>query len=268
MNKLEEAMNRPIGVFDTGIGGMTVLIELEKILAKEQYIYYADTKNNPYGDKSKEEIQELVDKHIAFFKEQAVKLVVIACNTASVVDIDQLREKYDLPIITVIDATLDAIREEDKNIAVIATQATIDSNKHKSMILEAFPDKKVYPIAAPRIAPIIEFENLSDDQAQNIVDDYIFPYRDKEIDSLILACTHFPIWQDHFSKALPQADLINPARNTARKVKDFLIKHDILCNQDKTDTREDIYFVSGDLEVFKEKLAKIFDKKEKNVRKG
>lgn len=250
--------DRYIGVFDSGLGGITVLKELKKSLPNEGFIFLADTKNSPYGDKSLDELELLVRANIEFLLDKKVKAIVFACNTASILDIDALRKEYKLPIVTVLESTVKAISQEDEKILVVATEAVAASKKHEALIKEKYPDKLVRAQACRDIVPSIEFKDLCPSDIQNIVDTYIEPYLDKGYDTLILGCTHYPIWKDYFSKALEGARIVDPSYMTATRTAETLDKYGLLAVSKPGLEKKDFYYVSSDKGVFQEKLERIF----------
>lgn len=259
--------DRYIGVFDSGLGGITVLQELIKILPNEKFVFLADTKRSPYGEKTREELYKIVFSNIETLLNYEVKAIVFACNTASSLDMDLIRTKYKIPIITVLEATLEDIKAEDKKVLVAATQATISSEKHKKLINSVYPGIEVLGKACPDIVPSIEFADLSDDEAQNIVGSYLETYTDFDLDALVLGCTHYPIWEGNFVKALPGVKVINPAHKTAKLTEEMLEKHNMLSLKDYSTTRDDLFLVTSDIEIFKYKIKKIFDLNPKNIKK-
>lgn len=265
---LEVVMDdRYIGVFDSGLGGITVLNELIRELPNERFIFLADTLRSPYGDKSRDELYEIVYSDIDYLISRGVKAIVFACNTASSLDLNLIRSKYSLPIITVLEATLEDIEKDDDKILVCATQATINSQKHKKLINTKFPDLDVVGIACPKIVPSIEFEDLTKEEAQDVVDGYLDNYSDKAYKALVLGCTHYPIWQEHFTRALEGVRIVNPAHTTAILTRKALEKHNILSSCKNVDTRDNVYLVTSDKELFKRKLKKIFDISPKIIEK-
>lgn len=259
--------DRYIGVFDSGLGGITVLQELIKILPNEKFVFLADTKRSPYGEKTREELYKIVFSNIETLLNYEVKAIVFACNTASSLDMDLIRTKYKIPIITVLEATLEDIKAEDKKVLVAATQATISSEKHKKLINSVYPGIEVLGKACPDIVPSIEFADLSDVEAQNIVGSYLETYTDFDLDALVLGCTHYPIWEGNFVKALPGVKVINPAHKTAKLTEEMLEKHNMLSLKDYSTTRDDLFLVTSDIEIFKYKIKKIFDLNPKNIKK-
>lgn len=259
--------DRYIGVFDSGLGGITVLNELIKELPDEKFIFLADTLRSPYGEKTKKELYDIVYRNIDTLISRGVKLIVFACNTVSSLDLTIIRRKYDLPIITVLEATLEEVKSSDKKILVAATEATIKSGKHKSLINERYPDIYVEGVACNDIVPAIEGDNLEFIDTQNIVDSYIYEYSSCGFDTLILGCTHYPILQAEFECALPKAKIINPAYKTAFLTKNYLEKHNMLGSEGFSDGREDLYLVTKDEDVFKKKMQEIFSISPEKVEK-
>lgn len=179
-----------VGIFDSGIGGLTVLKNLYKHYPNNEYIYYGDTLNLPYGTKTKEELKILATNDINFLLSKKVDIIIIACGTVSSNCINYLNNKYNLPIYDIISPTINYINHSKyKNIGVIATNATIDSHIFKKNL-----NKNVYEIKTPDFVPIIE--NNRYHELDSSIDKYLKPYKDK-IDVLVLGCTHYPIIKEH-----------------------------------------------------------------------
>lgn len=196
-----------IGIFDSGIGGLTVLKKLIETKPNNDYIYYGDTENLPYGDKTKEELLNLAKKDVEFLLSKKVDLIIIACGTVSSNCLEYLKNNYPIKIYDIISPTIKYLNESNyQNIGVIATNRTIDSNIFKNNL-----NKKVYQIKTPNFVPIIE-ENKRNDLLQNI-DNYLSPYKDK-IDILVLGCTHYPIIKkeisNYFQNNLKILDMSEP----------------------------------------------------------
>ena len=259
--------DRSIGAFDSGLGGLTVLMELKKIMPDESFVFLADTKNRPYGDKTPLELEALVRRDIEILLENDVKIIVFACNTASTLDLESLSEEYKIPMVTVLDATVNDINDEFDKVLVAATQVTVDSNKHRDLINEKFPNIYVESVACPQVAPEIEAGNLGDDKALYIVDSYLGGYEAKDYDALVLGCTHYPIWAPVFKKVLPTANLIDPSQSTAVLTLNYLKNHNMLSSNSCKHTRGDIFYVTGDEKDFAEKAKKILKKDSVKVQK-
>lgn len=249
--------NRPIGIFDSGIGGMTVYCQLKKILPNESYVYLADTLNNPYGDKTVKELNMLVDSNIEFLLSKGVKAIAVACNTASTLNLKSKSLKYNIPIYNVLQAGVNSVSSE-KRILIAATKATVESGRYKEKINEIYPEINIYQVACPKIAPSIEFEDLDDRDIQNIVDGYIKEYCYKQIDSLIMGCTHYPIWEKYFLKSLPHVKIIDPAEKMAQSLKESLEYKGLLNEESKKESQDDIIYVTGDQKILSKKIKNIF----------
>lgn len=177
-----------VGIFDSGIGGLTVLKTLIDNYPNNEYIYYGDTLNLPYGNKTKEELNLLASKDIEFLLNKNVDIIIIACGTVSSNCLDYLKNKYQIPIYDIISPTINYLNNSNyKNIGIIATNRTIDSHIFKNNLNK---DKTIYELSTPELVPLIESNNL--DNLNTILDNYLKDYRDK-LDILVLGCTHYPI---------------------------------------------------------------------------
>lgn len=182
-----------VGVFDSGIGGLTVLRTLIKKHPKNEYIYYGDTLNLPYGIKKKDELEKLSSQDIEFLLSKNVDIIIIACGTVSSNCLNYLKDKYQIPIYDIISPTIKYINNSSyKNIGIIATERTIDSHIFQNNI-----NKNIYEIKTPLLVPLIENNEL--DNLDTVLDNYLKEYIDK-IDLLVLGCTHYPIILDNITK--------------------------------------------------------------------
>lgn len=181
-----------VGIFDSGIGGLTVLKTLINKYPKNDYIYYGDTLNLPYGSKTKEELQELSKCDVEFLLSKNVDIIIIACGTVSSNCLAYLKSNYFIPIYDIISPTIKYLNNSNKsNIGIIATERTIDSHIFKNNL-----QKEIYEIKTPKLVPLIENNNL--ENINNILDEYLKEYKNK-IDILVLGCTHYPIIKDHIN---------------------------------------------------------------------
>lgn len=194
-----------IGVFDSGIGGLTVLKELIKQHKNQEYIYFGDTKNLPYGTKTKEELFKVACKVIDFLIEQDVKIIFIACGTISATIYKELCEKYTVPIVNVIDTTIAEIRRLGiKDLAVLATPATIGSHIFK----EKLKDVNVMEISCAQFVPIIE--NKIDKKFKKVyIEQYLKEVKKERIKDLVLGCTHYPLLEDDIKSYLGEINCYN-----------------------------------------------------------
>lgn len=215
---------RPIGMFDSGIGGLTVLKEVKRVLPNEEIIYLGDTKRFPYGSKSKEAIIEASRNCIKYLIEQNVKLIVIACGTATSQSLDVLRKEFDIPIIGIIDPTVDYLQKNVKpkeTIGVIATQGTIRSNAWKEKILEKLPNVEVKSEETPLLATMAEQGWINNKVAKYTIKEYMKCF--KKINRLILGCTHYPLFEMLIRKELnKKVDIINTGEKVASYLKAYL----------------------------------------------
>ena len=219
-------IEKSIGIFDSGIGGATVLKEILKVLPNENYIYYSDSKNNPYGDKTDEEIYNICDVIVKKFIEKKCKAIVIACNTASAKAAKQLREKYPEQIIIAIEPAYKMVHDfaYDKKTLVMATRGTIESEKfHK--LYEKYDNHKTYLLACQGLADIIE--EGSEEKIEDYLKNNLSIYSGK-VDNVVLGCTHYPLIQKQIAQVLGDVRFFNGAPNLAKHLKDVLIEKKLL----------------------------------------
>ena len=217
-----------IGIFDSGIGGVTVLREIIKILPNENYIYYSDSKNNPYGDKTDEEIQQLCDNIVQHFIKEKCKVIIIACNTASSKAVKLLREKYPQIPFVAIEPAYKMVHDYayDKPTLVMATKGTIDSEKF-NLLLKKYDNHKTYLLSCIGLADRIEQGNK--EEIKKYLKEHISIYQGK-VQNVVLGCTHYPLIQKEIQEILGQVQFFNGAPNLAKHLKDIL-KEKKLLNQ-------------------------------------
>jgi len=203
-----------IGIFDSGIGGLTVLKNIYKNYPNNEYIYFGDTLNLPYGTKSKEELKKLASLDIDFLLSKKVDIIIIACGTVSSNCIDYLNQKYNIPIYDIITPTINYLNNSSyQNIGIIATNATIESHIFKNNL-----NKNVYEIKTNDFVPLIETNNI--DKIDNAIDTYLKEYKDK-FDVLVLGCTHYPIIKDKLGKYFDhKIDLLDMSYPLLDKIKE------------------------------------------------
>lgn len=228
----EETREGKIGIFDSGIGGVTVLREIIKILPNEKYIYYSDSKNNPYGDKSKEKIIERCEEIFRFLLERKCKAVVIACNTASAVAAGYLREKYkDVPIIA-IEPAYKMVHDYsyDKETLVMATKGTIESEKF-NLLYRKYDNHKTTLLECVGLADVIEEGN--EDKIKNYLEKNIGEYKGK-VENVVLGCTHYPLVQKEIGQVLGgNVKFFNGASRLTVHLKDVLEENNLLSERQK-----------------------------------
>lgn len=235
--------NCPIGIFDSGVGGLSVFSQLVKLLPNENYLYFGDTKNLPYGDKTKEELIEITSKIFDFFKGKNVKAVIMACNTTSALTYETLKDKYDFKIYPVVQNVAKQIANEGHhNIGVFATQGTINSHAYKNEIQKYNSDINVFEIACPQWVQIVENELQDDKRSIENIKQHLDEMLKNKVDKIILGCTHYPYLLQTLSKFTPENLFINPAKYFAHSIIDDLKTNDLLNNEK---TSEPIFFVSS-----------------------
>lgn len=230
---------RPIGMFDSGVGGLTVLKEVKRVLPNEEIIYLGDTKRFPYGSKSKEAIIEASRNCVKFLISKNVKLIVIACGTATSQSLDALKKEFDIPIIGIIKPTIDYLQENVKSketIGVIATQGTIRSKAWEEKILEKIPNAQVKSEETPLLATMAEQGWTNNKVAKYTIKEYMKCF--KKINRLILGCTHYPLFELLIKKELnKKVDIINTGEKVAIYLKKYLQDEKIENNNKEKDFR-------------------------------
>ena len=214
--------NRPIGVFDSGVGGLTVLKELQRLLPNEDFIYIGDTASFPYGSKSKKTIIELSKKRIDNLIDMNVKMIVIACGTATSQALDEMKKIFNIPIIGIIEPTVEYLKNENiKKIGVIATAGTIRSEGWKKQIEKNIKNVELINRACPLLAPMAE-EGWTDNKiAELAIHEYIKDIGD--IEALILGCTHYPLFEKIIKNEIGEnVEIINTGVMVANKVKKYI----------------------------------------------
>ena len=225
--------NRPIGMFDSGVGGMTVFREVAKGLPNESIIYIGDTASFPYGSKSKETIVELSKRQVENLIQKDAKLIIIACGTATSQALIEMRKMFNIPIIGIIESTVKYIKEKNyKKIGVIATTGTIRSKGWQTAIENDIEDCSVQSKACPLLAPMAEEGWIENDIAKLTIHEYIKDFKD--IDTLVLGCTHYPLFEKFIINELEAGvDVINTGKMVSTYVNNFLIQnkmqHDLSC---------------------------------------
>ena len=208
----------PVGVFDSGVGGLTVAREIMRNLPSEKIVYFGDTARVPYGNKSKETIIRYSRQIIRFLLEQQVKAIVIACNTASAFALDAVREELEIPILGVIEpgAYVAAKETKNKRVGVIGTIGTVGSGIHEAFLRKLDPDITVIGKACPLFVPLVEEGWLHDPVTKEVAQRYLGELKEKEIDTLILGCTHYPLLRSTIREVMGEGvRLVNPAYESA-----------------------------------------------------
>jgi glutamate racemase len=227
-------MDNPIGIFDSGIGGLTVVKQLLKFLPNENLVYFGDTARVPYGTKSKKLIRQYALEDAAFLSKFDIKLLVVACNSASAAAVDLLKSVLTIPVTGVIEPGVTAaIREtENRRIGVIGTTATVNSNVYQESIRRLDDRVKVYGQPCPILVPLVEEGWVDEEVTKLTIKKYLEPLLEQEIDTLILGCTHFPVIKKMIQEEVgARIKLIDSGEETARVVQDMLVQYSLKRNK-------------------------------------
>ena len=245
--------SHPIGIFDSGIGGLTVFKAMRRALPREDLVYFGDTARVPYGTKSKETITKFSVENVNFLQSFDVKMVVVACNTASALSLEALQQRFALPVIGVIEpGAREAIRRsKNGRIGVIGTKSTIGSNAYETWLRRLEPSVKVYSSACPLFVPFVEEGWLEGDVIGKVAKAYLAPLKNFKIDTLILGCTHYPLLSKVIQKAVgPKVRLVNSAEETAKEAAKLLSQRG-LENALRSKSPEPRFYVSDESEQFR-----------------
>lgn len=243
--------NRPIGIFDSGVGGLTVFKEIRKLLPNENLIYFGDTARVPYGNKSTQVVQKYSLEIANFLEMQNVKMIIIACNTASALALSTLRNEVKIPVIGVIEPGVRAAIKAAKNniIAVIGTKATISSGAYQNRIKRLRNSINVIAIPCPLFVPIVEENLINSKIAEDAMEMYLSDLKRTDVKSVILACTHYPLLKQNIKSYFDnKVELVDSAYETAKEVKETLEARRMETEQE-TSGREKFY-VSDSPETF------------------
>ena len=254
-NKLIMDKNAPIGVFDSGVGGLTVAREIMRQIPNERIVYFGDTARVPYGSKSKDNIIKFSRQIIRFLQTENVKAIVIACNTASALALDEMQQEFDLPILGVVKpgAKVAVETTANKRIGLIGTEANIRSGVYTRYIKSLDDEAKVFEKACPLFVPLVEEGWLHDDITLQVASRYLEELKEKDIETLIMGCTHYPLIRSTIRKVMgDKVNLVNPAYETAIELKN-LLERDNLANKCDVDSPSSMYrfYVSDAEEKFK-----------------
>ncbi len=257
----------PIGMFDSGLGGLTVLNSCLSLLPQEDFIYFGDTARLPYGNKSASTICRYSEEIAQFLSQQDIKLLVVACNTASSYAIHSLKKNLNIPVIGVIEPAVKmALKEGKKRIGILGTRGTIASESYQKALLAHHPFLTLYPISCPLFVPLIEEGFIDHALTEKTIEHYLHPLKGN-IDTLILGCTHYPLLADAIQNYLGEdVVLINSADSCAQEIKRVLKQEQIEKQDEKGG--ECRYFVTDDPSHFAQHARLFMDIKEEVVGVG
>ena len=238
--------DRPIGIFDSGVGGLTVVKSLLKRLPNESFIYFGDTAHVPYGSKTREELFKYAQDIIGFLLSRNVKTIVVACGTHSSVTLPEIEQAYQVPILGVVKPGARAAARATVNgrIGVIATQATVNSGSYTQCINTRVSSYEVHAAAGPRFVPLIEGGKLESEETRSVVKEYLHPLLTEGIDTLVLGCTHYPILSEIIIDYTGEdITLVDPATETIEELAGILEQNNLLNQNPDNKSRE--FYVSG-----------------------
>ena len=239
----------PIGVFDSGVGGLTVLKELVTIIPGENYLYFADTARIPYGEKTQEQLFGYVRGIMEWFKSQNVKAVVMACNSSSAVTYETIKNEYDFPVFSLIEPVAEYISYVNvEKIGILATSATVNSKAYTKSIQKISPAKKVYEVACPGLVEMVESNKTDTNEVKKLVIKYVAPLLTEGVGKIILGCTHYPYLSNVINTITnDQEMLVDPAKYLAEKVVDDLLHLELL-NENEKGSKQ--FFASSNTHMF------------------
>ncbi len=245
-----------IGIFDSGIGGLTVAREIASRLPHETLIYLGDTARLPYGSKSAETVIKYAVRNVSFLKQHALKAIVVACNTASAVVLPALREIMDVPVLGVIEpgARAAVAASRGGTIGIIGQPGTIRSGRYETAVLHRLPEALVYSRATPLLVPLAEEGWLGTEVSRLVLKEYLMPLMEREIDTLVLGCTHYPLFKPEINDLCAktferQVVLVDSAVSITAELEQLLTDSDLLKGDDEPSHR---FFATDSTETFRE----------------
>lgn len=253
-------MERAIGVIDSGVGGLTVAHEIMRQLPNEEIIYLGDTKRCPYGPRPASEVKQFTFEMVEFLMKQDIKMIVVACNTATAFALEDLQKRYSIPVIGVIQPGARAAIKSTKNnkIGVIGTEGTIKSEAYPTALKKINRHLDVHSLACPLFVPIVEEGKAIGKEAKAIVEQSLQPFiEEKIIDTLVLGCTHYPILENVIQEVMGEdVQIISSSEETARETSAILEVHDLLNTKEHEPLHQ--FYTTGDLPTFKKIYQTIF----------
>ena len=250
--------NKPIGVIDSGVGGLSVLRALQQVLPQEKFIYLGDTARAPYGTRSRETITEFVAQMTDWMEQRQIKLLVVACNTITVLGTDIIRGNHSFPVIGMSKGVTEVLQAtKNKNIGLMATDFTVSTEAHKQEIQAADRTAHVFGVGCTRFVPLIEGNCFGSPELGAAISEYADVLKAKNVDTVILGCTHYPFVREDLAKAFgPGVTLVDPAIATARQARANLEQRSLL--QTNGHGRCVVNF-TGDLEKGKQLAARLLN---------
>lgn len=258
-------MSLQIGIFDSGIGGLTVVKEIRRLMPLQPIVYFGDTARTPYGAKSREAIIRYARQDTEFLLEHGAGLIVIACHSAASIATDMLTAEFSVPVFEVVSPSVrQAVRmTRNKRIGIMGTRATVESRVYDRKIPEQLPGARVVSEPCPLLVPLVEEGWLKRRETRMIIKKYLKPLKDHQVDTIVMGCTHYPLLKDIIkAKAGRRIVTVDPSRETALAVHEYLAKHNLLA----TESGMERYFVS-DIAPATEEIARRFMGRRINLEK-
>lgn len=243
---MKDLSSNPLGVFDSGLGGLSVWLELVKLMPNEDIIYFADSGNCPYGNRTKSEIIDLSIRNSQFLIDKGAKIIVVACNTATGAAIKELRDKFKIPFIGMEPAVKPAAKEtKTKHIGVLATKGTLESELFRETKNTFAKGVTVHMQIGQGLVEIVENQKIEEKSTEELLQKYLQPMLDNNVDKIVLGCTHYPFLKPVFNRLLPQnVALVNPAPAIAKQTLRQLSKFKLRNNESKSAKYD--FYTSGD----------------------
>ena len=250
-----DEMQRPIGVFDSGVGGISVLRELVALMPNENFIFYGDSKNAPYGTKTLEEVRKLTLADAEYLMTQNVKALVVACNTATSAAIHILREKYqkEIPVIGIEPALKPAVSvKENPRVLVMATPMTLREKKFHNLMQKFQDQAEIISLPCPGLVEFVERGELSGEALEHFLKNLFAPYQERKVDAVVLGCTHYPLLRSKIRAYMgDKIQIVNPAYETAMDLKCLLEENDMANDGTEGQHSNYSFYVSDAAEKFR-----------------
>lgn len=253
-------MSDAIAILDSGVGGLTVVKEVIRQLPQEQIIYFGDTSRAPYGPRTSEEVRKFTIQIVNYLMQFKPKMIVIACNTATAVALEDIRSQVSIPVVGVIHPGSRAAIKKTKTgvIGVIGTEGTIRSHAYENALKQISPKIEVISQACPQLVPLVEQGLYDEHESKAIVYESLLPLIGKPLDCLILGCTHYPFLTDVIAEVMgPEIELINSAEETAREISTVLHHRGELASSNEIPTHR--FFCSGKADMFQKIVRRWLD---------
>lgn len=244
---LNPAAYKAIGILDSGVGGLTVMEEIYRQLPGESIVYFGDTARMPYGPRPPEEVRQFVLEIISFLETQEIKLLVVACNSATAAGLSYYQQETALPVVGVIEPGVRAALRYTRNrrIGIIGTTGTVESSTYQGVLTSYDPKLNIVSQACPLFVLLVENDLIDTPEAEKVAAEYLHPFQEAEVDTLILGCTHYPLMSDLIQRTVgPRVRLVNSAEETAGQVRSILKSRQLLNPSPGTQPRHR-FFVSG-----------------------